>query len=55
MWKQAKCEKVPATISSAEIYIMCYLDKKTDSIHNDNEKARPICTKILRFPRGEIE
>ena len=48
MWKQSnKCGKVAAATSSSEIHITCKLDEQTDIIHNNNEKTKPIYTKIL--------
>ena len=45
--KTAKCDKFTATISSAEIHIICQIDEQTDIIHNKNEKTGPIYTEIL--------
>ena len=49
---------VTATISSAEIHITCLPDEQTDIIHNNNEKTKPIYTKILMnqvFQQGLIQ
>ena len=45
--KTAKCDKVTATYFFSRSSYHFQLDEQTDIIHDNNEKTRPIYTKIL--------